>query len=211
MHLPPSKLGREFCTRECRTEETISRHTKQCETCGSTFEGWKEGQRYCSQKCNAGGGKLSSPENLAAAAVGKRKAIAEGRVTFKAGADNPQWMGGPAALRQRQIASGKAAAWTRRYRKENPDKVAEFSKRRKGRKLGRLAYGSIPRIKEAQKNRCAICRASLRGGYHMDHITPLARGGKHVARNVQLLCEPCNLAKSARDPIIHMQSLGRLL
>jgi len=40
---------------------------------------------------------------------------------------------------------------------------------------------------------------------------PLARGGKHEPRNIQFLCEHCNLTKNARDPIDHMQSLGRLL
>jgi hypothetical protein len=29
--------------------------------------------------------------------------------------------------------------------------------------------------------------------------------------NIQLLCPPCNIAKSYKDPIVFMQELGKLL
>jgi 5-methylcytosine-specific restriction endonuclease McrA len=45
----------------------------------------------------------------------------------------------------------------------------------------------------------------------MDHIMPLARGGKHSPANIQLLCPPCNLRKSAKHPIDYMRQLGWLL
>ena len=32
-----------------------------------------------------------------------------------------------------------------------------------------------------------------------DHIVPLARFGANDVTNLQLLCEPCNLAKSAEN------------
>ncbi|WP_371824720.1 HNH endonuclease [Paracoccus sp. MA] len=32
-----------------------------------------------------------------------------------------------------------------------------------------------------------------------DHIVPLARFGANDITNIQLLCEPCNLKKSAKD------------
>lgn len=40
---------------------------------------------------------------------------------------------------------------------------------------------------------------------------PLARGGTNQRTNLQLLCPPCNLSKSAKDPIDFMQSRGFLL
>jgi 5-methylcytosine-specific restriction endonuclease McrA len=140
-----------------------------------------------------------------------REKRANGEWTVPRGADSSAWKGGSQAGKERRRASGKEAETLRRYRQKNPDKVREFTRRRKGRKIGRLPYGTIPKLREAQKNRCAICSASLKHGDHLDHILPLARGGRHEPGNLQLLCPPCNLHKSDRDPIQHMQSLGRLL
>ncbi|MGL5935922.1 MAG: HNH endonuclease, partial [Cetobacterium sp.] len=37
------------------------------------------------------------------------------------------------------------------------------------------------------------------------------RGGAHCDSNVQLLCPTCNLRKAAKDPVVFMQEMGRLL
>jgi len=64
----------------------------------------------------------------------------------------------------------------------------------------------------AQKHRCIYCRADLRKAKkHLDHIMPLALGGKHVRGNLQWLCSSCNLKKQAKDPILFAQKQGRLL
>ena len=119
--------------------------------------------------------------------------------------------GRPKAARQRQISSGKAKERLAKYRKNNPEKVREWGERREGRAIGRLPRGTISRLLELQKEMCAICKASLKDGYHKDHITPLALGGKHERLNIQLLCPPCNLRKSSRNPITFAQLEGRLL
>jgi hypothetical protein len=51
-----------------------------------------------------------------------------------------------------------------------------------------------------QKHRCAYCRSKL-DSYHVDHIVPLARGGRNDNLNLQVLCPACNHKKSVRDPI----------
>jgi 5-methylcytosine-specific restriction endonuclease McrA len=50
-----------------------------------------------------------------------------------------------------------------------------------------------------------------RTGYHLDHIIPLARGGKNEDRNMQVTCPTCNRQKHSKDPIEFMQSRGYLL
>lgn len=54
--------------------------------------------------------------------------------------------------------------------------------------------------------RCHICRCRtpqrLRGSYHprapeLDHIVPLAQGGKHTRANTACSCRQCNIAKGA--------------
>jgi hypothetical protein len=49
-------------------------------------------------------------------------------------------------------------------------------------------------------NRCQMCGASASGGatLHIDHITPVSRGGRTIPQNLQVLCESCNLGKSNR-------------
>ncbi len=106
----------------------------------------------------------------------------------------------------------------RRWRKNNPDHVRAksriYSAKRKARKLeigGDHSLEDIVRILRLQKRRCACCKVKLVSAYHVDHIVPLARGGDNSARNIQVLCPPCNWSKHAKDPIDFMQSRGFLL
>ena len=45
---------------------------------------------------------------------------------------------------------------------------------------------------------CVICGASARQGVrlHVDHIIPIAKGGKSTPNNLRTLCERCNIGKS---------------
>lgn len=47
------------------------------------------------------------------------------------------------------------------------------------------------------KFQCRICGASREDGIklHVDHIYPIARGGKTIMSNLQTLCEDCNVGK----------------
>jgi len=230
MWLPPSKVGEyKRCGSECnrawreRTKKVVVIRgraeplERPCETCGTTFRPRpilvRRGQgRFCSQRCNTAAREIiTSPEVLAYAQQRRREAQAAGLIDWKTGPDHHSWKGGTEAALRRRVESGKAAATLRAYRAKNPHKMREWQHRREGRKIGKLPYGTVPKIGRLQKWRCAICRASIRRGYHLDHIMPLARGGAHKPSNLQLLCGPCNLRKSDRDPVIHMQSLGRLL
>lgn len=98
-----------------------------------------------------------------------------------------------------------------RWRQNNPEKNKQQCARRRSLELEKLPYEAIRRIGQWQKWRCAICRVDIKQSYHRDHITPLSRGGRHHTSNIQLLCAPCNGNKSAKDPIVYMRSLGRLL
>lgn len=221
MWLPKSKLHWHLrCGAACqaisRAEEKEKRR-RQCDTCGKVFyprltQLRAGGGRYCSQPCNTASHEvLGSPANVAYAQQRARDLRAAGILVVPRGPDNAQWRGGSAASKRRRQESGKAAETLRRYRAANPHKVREFAQRCGDRKVGRLPRGTIPRIGEAQRWRCAICATSIKRGYHMDHISPLARGGEHVGRNIQLLCKTCNVRKNAKDPIDYMRSLGRLL
>jgi 5-methylcytosine-specific restriction endonuclease McrA len=165
---------------------------------------------YCSLRCSTNDNRqLWSPQARARAAEALRAAIASGRFTPPSGPAHQQWSGGPEATRVR--CRDRNRETLRAYRKANPHKVREFTARRHGRKLGRLPRGTVQRIGQAQRWKCAVCRASLKAGYHLDHVMPLALGGEHLASNVQLLCPTCNVRKAAKDPLQFMRERGYLL
>ncbi len=128
--------------------------------------------------------------------------------------------------RHPELFKSRIAAWTQRNRVKrnatikawkaaNPEKMREMDARRRASKVNAPGNGwtveDVAAIRLAQKNKCAICRVTLGKRIHRDHIVPLFRGGAHCRRNLQLLCEPCNLSKGARDPIDHARTLGLLL
>ena len=64
------------------------------------------------------------------------------------------------------------------------------------------------RAKEAPRVRCYLCgRLIPKGHRHVDHIVPLAKGGKHVPSNLAIVCDRCNMHKHTKLP----QEVGLLL
>lgn len=228
MWLPPSKAEEyKRCGSGCNRAWNDSRKKvavvqgervnldRPCETCGKTFRPrprqLRMGHgRYCSQACNSASREALAATDMEVRKAGIRKARQEGRWTVLSGERNVNWKGGKDAQWERRRP--KAREWLREYRAKNADKVREWRHRRgKGKVMPRLPYGTIPKLGLAQRWKCAICRVGVRRSYHVDHIMPIAKGGAHEPRNLQLLCKTCNLRKSAKDPITYMQELGRLL
>lgn len=219
--LPKCHVGqRTTCGIECRRE--LNRRAKaarqrDCACCGAAFTprttqiAASQGL-YCSLRCSTkGNGQLWTPQAREKVVASLKAAIADGTFVPRSGEAHAQWKGGRVAARRRRVESGKSRETRRKYLAANPHKAREFSAKRRGLKTGRLPRGTVQRIGKAQRWRCACCKVGLSAGYHLDHIEPLARGGKHEPKNVQLLCPPCNLRKSAKDPIAFMQERGFLL
>src|SRR5579859_1028997 len=192
--------------------------TRNCETCGDPFTPRRYQVsighgRFCSQKCNrARLESLWTPEALARRGATRKRMFADGSMKVLSGEAHPKWKGGRKGYARSRTESGETAAVLRAYRKANPEKVREWRQNRRGGVKGqKLPRGTVARILKAQKKRCAACRAKLPKNYHLDHIVPLSKGGRHVPANVQLLCPPCNTSKQARDMIDFMQSRGLLL
>jgi 5-methylcytosine-specific restriction endonuclease McrA len=129
------------------------------------------------------------------------------------------------ALNRKKMISGSAnyhaehpeqvKATRSRWKKKHPEKVRiayhnyQATKKENG---GKISLGLAEKLLTRQKNHCAVCKKSLsKTGYHLDHIVPLARGGKNEDRNMQATCPKCNMEKNAKDPIAFMRSRGFLL
>lgn len=109
----------------------------------------------------------------------------------------------------------KIKAGVRAYAAANKDKVRILSSTKRARKrnaTGKVSRDIIAKLMLLQRGKCAVCRCDLSSAkHHLDHIEPLALGGAHDDKNMQLLCKPCNLSKHAKPPIEFMQSRGFLL
>lgn len=70
----------------------------------------------------------------------------------------------------------------------------EFAKRQRGAMTPSLRHDILVR----DGFRCKYCGATAADGakLHVDHIIPIAKGGKTEPSNLQTLCETCNLGKS---------------
>lgn len=109
----------------------------------------------------------------------------------------------------------KRAALALKWAEENPEKRAaiaqNYKHRRRAQEDGGITSRELLAWKRGQKKVCHWCKKKCADNYHIDHIQPLARGGKHIAENLCVACPTCNLRKNARDPIEFAQSLGLLL
>lgn len=76
---------------------------------------------------------------------------------------------------------------------------------------GKLSPDIVQTLMTLQKGKCACCGKSLKQGYHLDHIMPIALGGKNTDDNIQLLTPKCNLSKGPKHPINYMRSKGKLI
>ena len=108
----------------------------------------------------------------------------------------------------------KVAERGRKWTQANPDKVKEIYHNRRAKikgNGGKLSKNIVQILLDRQKGKCACCGKSLKHGYHLDHIMPLALGGMNTDDNVQLLTPTCNLRKGAKHPDDWARENGRLL
>lgn len=91
-------------------------------------------------------------------------------------------------------------ARTAAYKRANPQRVMEWSHRRRASQWG---SGSFPvsdreltRLKSRHDGCCAYCGSSE--NMTIDHVVPLSRGGTHSIGNLLPACGFCNFSKGAK-------------
>jgi hypothetical protein len=103
--------------------------------------------------------------------------------------------------RARRAANpGEGTEANRQWRKDNPERFAlrnrENSRRRQtGTTHSRMSYAAVL---DRDGMICHICTLPIDSlaDLHFDHVTPLAKGGLHVAANIRPAHALCNLRKS---------------
>ena len=87
------------------------------------------------------------------------------------------------------------------WKKNNPNKVRAQCCKRRARKLkaeGGFTDADIKNLYATQGARCYYCSTGIEESYHIDHMTPLSRGGTNGPENLCLACAPCNLSKHTK-------------
>lgn len=108
----------------------------------------------------------------------------------------------------------KVKAACANWRANNPGAVRTHRNLRKARvtKQGPgFTHQQVLSLVSAQGGKCGNCLKKVGGNFHADHIVPLAKGGAHDIRNIQILCPSCNQRKHKKDPIDWARQNGRLL
>lgn len=58
-----------------------------------------------------------------------------------------------------------------------------------------LSYGLDELLTLSIQQTCTYCWAPLGMDFQLDHLTPVARGGKHELENLAAACKKCNVRK----------------
>ncbi len=89
-----------------------------------------------------------------------------------------------------------------RWRKTNPEKKKAIDAKRRALKSGtpgEYTADEVWAMYEDQGGLCAYCETVLFGSYHVDHITPLVRGGRNDWTNLAIVCPRCNHSKGTKS------------
>jgi 5-methylcytosine-specific restriction endonuclease McrA len=97
----------------------------------------------------------------------------------------------------------QAQSYRNHYEKNYPRYVTN-SRNYRARKA--LADGShtseeTSQMLRDQGGRCAYCETALEASYHVDHMTPLSRGGSNDWSNLAITCASCNREKGTMTAV----------
>lgn len=113
-----------------------------------------------------------------------------------------------AILERRKLTDDREAARARvrAWRAANPEAARRLRRMSQGSRRARERGAFIEHVDAEvvyamHGGRCGICGGFIQGDFHVDHVTALARGGKHGYINVQPAHPRCNLRKGAGFPV----------
>lgn len=80
------------------------------------------------------------------------------------------------------------------------EKRVERWKEEEAERAGKMPFSERRRVMQRDDYTCQICGKRMPDGVglHVDHIVPIAKGGKTVESNLQVLCSKCNGRKGAK-------------
>ncbi len=102
----------------------------------------------------------------------------------------------------RKANKGKLRTYGQKRREAHleAERLAKRVREQKRRAIKAHAGGThepadVEQMCEDQKGLCAYCETPLFGSFHVDHMTPLSRGGNNNWDNIAIACPYCNSSK----------------
>lgn len=111
--------------------------------------------------------------------------------------------------RIRKMGPEAASAMRRRYYLANLEKMRAYHVRavavrralKKNNGTFLITERDIARLLDRYRQSCAWCLLPLPDRWHLDHVIPLTRGGRHSIGNLVPACAPCNQSKTNKLPV----------
>jgi 5-methylcytosine-specific restriction endonuclease McrA len=111
----------------------------------------------------------------------------------------------------RERSKENAKRWTAQNKeKRSAINQTYKAKRRSWEKTG-ASYTELLQWKNSQEKVCYWCGVDCEDKFHVDHIMPLSKGGKHEIYNLAISCQPCNSRKSSKLPEEFAGLVGRVV
>lgn len=95
----------------------------------------------------------------------------------------------------------KRQEYMKDWYKLNPIAARQYNARRRARERSQGTGYTVTEIMlqyRSQRGKCWHCGLWVGNHYHVDHLIPLDRGGKHDASNIVISCPRCNLSKGKK-------------
>lgn len=192
-------LKKYFSGESCRKGHLAHRFTSNnaCEVCGR--EGAARWHRQNKERVKVYDAEryAADIENRRAKARQSHAANREQRNTQsrRFHAENPDWQKKWNASNRERVSAA-----TRKWQIANPEKARAIRQSRHARLRGapgKTSTEEIVRLLHTQQFKCATCSADIEApsSRHLDHKTPVCRGGGNEISNLQWLCRPCNRRK----------------
>lgn len=103
--------------------------------------------------------------------------------------------------------------WSKRWARLNPEqrKAIEVAgrARRRNAKTTIVSAADLRKMLDLQGSRCYYCQEPLAAGMHLEHRTPIIRGGQHTLENLCWSCPTCNLRKGRKTEAEFSAWIGR--
>ena len=113
--------------------------------------------------------------------------------------------------RRNKTPPEKRLAWSRQWRRANPERNRELSSRYRARRQNAPQIENIDRMAIYMRDKwiCQLCFTKVTlATVSLDHVIPLSKGGAHTAQNLVVAHRKCNTSKRDRAITQQMRLFG---